>query len=93
MEFLEFIPIMLAFIAIITCSAKYMKEKRKATKISLLLSAIASVLLIIAQTSWWDSAIIQNDLVGTVFANYVWLVFNTLTTLIFITISYPEKND
>lgn len=92
MEFLEFIPIILACVAIITCSSRYIHERRKFMKFSLFLATIASMLLIIAQTSWWDSAINQDDLLGTVFANYVWLLFNTLTTMIFIAISFPTKS-
>lgn len=92
MEFLEFIPIILACVAIVTCSSRYIHERRKSTKFSLFLATIASMLLIIAQTSWWDSVVNQDDLLGTVFANHIWLLFNTLTTFIFITISYPSKS-
>jgi hypothetical protein len=45
---------------------------------------IASMLLIVAQSSRYVSVIIENNLNGTIFANYIWTVFNILTMLCFI---------
>jgi len=87
---LELIPVVMACIAVVTCSIRYAKENRKITKLSLILSSIASAILIVAQTSWWDS-VLQNDLMGTEFANKLWLAFNFLTTTIFIIISLPSR--
>ena len=56
-------------------------------RLSMLLATVASILLIIAQTSWWTSYVLNNSLEGTEFANYIWAVFNSLTMIVFIIIS------
>lgn len=48
------------------------------------MAVVASILMLTAQVSWSWSIFIQNNLLGTEFANIVWTVFNTLTMLTFI---------
>lgn len=76
-HFFQLLPIALACIAAVTCSIRFSKDKRKADRAAMMLGAFSSILLIIAQTSWWTTYLIENSLQGIVFANYVWTVFNS----------------
>ena len=55
------------------------------------LAVIASLMLIVAQTSWWASYVLQGDLDGTGFANVLWAIFNSLTMAIFILMAYRRQ--
>lgn len=91
---IEFIPVILAIVSMIITAASFKNLRRRQDFIVKILMLIASVLLIVAQTSWWQSVIIDNDLMGTWFSNQVWLVFNTIVMITFILSSLPRnKND
>lgn len=90
-NFLELLPIFLAVVAIVLCSYRIRNVRRHADLLVYGLSIIGSILLIVAQSSWWVSFVIQGDLIGTWFANQVWLLFNTLMMLMVIINAYPRQ--
>lgn len=81
---IESIPVCLAIYSAVLCAHRYTQDRRQSYRQVLLLGTICSLLLIIAQTSWIISAIVNSSLTGTWFANYVWSFFNSLTMLAFI---------
>lgn len=89
--FFEILPIVLAIISAILCSIKYSSYRRQDDKVIMILAVFCSILLIIAQTSWWTSYIIENSLEGTRFANATWTVFNNVTMIIFISLAIKRK--
>lgn len=88
---LDFIPIVLAVATIILASLRISYLRRKTDIIAMVLSMIASMLLIIAQLSWWTSALAGN-FIGTQIADNIWLIFNSLVMIIFIIYSAPVRN-
>lgn len=88
---IEAIPVVLAIIAAISCSHKYGLDRRKQYKQTLLLGVVCAVLLIIAQTSWIVSFLVNDSLAGTWFANSVWTFFNSLTMIAFILLSKGDS--
>ncbi len=91
MYILDTIPILLAIVAIFVSSIKLMNIRRKSDYMICSFSIVASLLLIFAQTSWWVSVVIDNDLAGTDFSNKLWFMFNTLVMLILILNNSPRK--
>jgi len=93
--FFQLLPVMLAIVAAIVCSVRFTRDRRRHDKLTMLLATVSSVLLIIAQTSWWTTYLISNSLQGTVFANTLWTVFNSTSMVTLILISQPWrlKND
>lgn len=90
-NFIEFIPIILAIIAAISCSYRFKHCRRSSDKISMFFATLAALLLIIAQTSWWVSYIIEGDLLGTKFANNIWTIFDSLIMICLIVYSQPWR--
>lgn len=89
--FFELLPVALAIVAIILSGVMYNRARRKADKVRNILSIICAVLLIIAQTSWYTTAVVMNKLEDTWIANVIWTVFNILTMLTIIVNSIPRK--
>ena len=76
----EFIPVVLAIIAI----PNLLSTLRQGRSKNLVLSALAAcVILIIAQTGWIQAQLSQNTLAWTLF-DKLWTVFNILVMYIFI---------
>jgi len=88
---LQILPIGLAIIAVISCSIRFHKDRRKHDRLAMLLSVVSSILLIVAQTSWWVTYAIEGNLMGTVFANHVWTVFNSLIMVCLIMFAQPWR--
>lgn len=86
---LEFIPILLACVAIVTCSLKFGIARRTSDKTIAVGGAIAATLLIIAQTSFW--ALSSNPGYSTFIPDAIWTVFNSLVMLLLILGSVPRK--
>ena len=80
----EALPIVLAVYAAIICARQYALDRRKHHKRVLLLGVLNSLILIVAQTSWYVTYVVNGNLVGTWFADQLWTVFNSLTMLAFI---------
>ena len=91
MDMLDIIPILLAIVAIFVSSIKLVNIRRKSDYIVCTLSIIGAILLIFAQTSWWVSVVIDNNLEGTWLSNKVWLMFNTIMMIILILNNTPRK--
>lgn len=87
----EALPVLLAIVSAVFCSIKYTQARRHRDRFGLIGAVIASILLAIAQTSWWVAALIEKRLEDTIFANYVWTVFNTIVMLVFINMGAPRK--
>lgn len=89
--FFQILPILLAIVSAVACSYRISKDRRRTDRLAMLLAMIASLMLIVAQTSWWVTYTIEGNLLGTVFANHVWTVFNSLTMIIFIIKAQPWR--
>jgi len=91
----QLLPVVLAIVAAVSCAIRFAKDRRRYDKWAMLLGTLSSLLLIVAQTSWWTTYIITNSLQGTVFANTLWTVFNSTSMVTLILISQPWrlKND
>jgi uncharacterized membrane protein YidH (DUF202 family) len=89
-ESLEFVPIVLAALGIILSSIKATTVRRRSDLIISVLSSFGCLLLILAQTSWWEAAVIQGKLDDTWFANQIWLLFNIIMMVVVILISLPR---
>ena len=87
----EALPVLLAIFAAVFCSRKYTQERHHRDRFGLIGAVIASILLTIAQTSWWVASLVEKRLEDTMFANYVWTVFNTIVMLIFINMCASRK--
>ena len=90
--FFQILPIILAVIAIISCSYRFSKERRKYDRYAMLLSIISSFIMIIAQTSWWVTYAIEGNLMGTIFANNLWTIFNSLIMVCLILLAHPWRS-
>ena len=88
----QILPILLAVVAILACSYRASKDRRKTDRAAMFMSMLASAMLIIAQTSWWVTYAIQGDLLGTDFANTIWTIFNSLVMFIFILTAHPWRD-
>lgn len=80
----ELIPVALAIVAAILCARRFGFERRRNTKVFMGLAVVCAVLLVIAQSSWWASYVVQGVGEGTAFADAIWTVFNTLVMISFI---------
>lgn len=87
----ETLPIILACYSAIICSRQFAKDRRAQNKRVLLLGIVCSLLLIIAQTSWYVSYVVKGSLLGTWFADQIWTLFNILTMLAFILLAHGSS--
>ena len=87
----QLLPVFLALIAAVVCSRHFATHRRRRDRTAMALAVSASVLLVVAQTSWWTTYLIQGDLLGTWFANMIWTIFNTVVMVVFILIALPRK--
>jgi len=87
----QILPIVLAFVAAISCSISFARDRRTQDKVGMVIACLSSVLLIVAQTSWWTTYLIEHSLQGTVFANTIWTVFNSTTMIAFILLAHPWR--
>lgn len=85
---IEAIPIVLAIYAAVACAKQYTLDRRRHTKRVLLIGVVSSLLLIIAQTSWYITFVLDHNLQGTWFADQIWTLFNSLTMLAFIFLAH-----
>jgi hypothetical protein len=90
-HFFQLLPVFLACIASVTCARRFNTGRRKQDKLVMALATVCSLMLIIAQTSWWTTYIVDGNLLGTVFANTIWTIFNTLIMVTLIIVSDPFK--
>lgn len=86
----EMLPVVLAAIAVVLCSLRYSSECKRATRIPMLMGAVSGLLLIVAQTSWWSSIRIEGLPFGTMFADGIWTLFNSIVMACFIYIALPK---
>jgi uncharacterized membrane protein len=85
----EFIPVVLAIVAIPNLLSTLSRGRSK----NLVLPAlVACIILIIAQTGWIQALLSQNVLAMTAF-DKLWTVFNTLVMYVFIVWSARIRSD
>lgn len=89
---IEFIPVVLGILAVYFAAGKLVTHRRRLDTVATMLSILAAIVMIVAQSSWYTSAIVEQDLQGTWFANQLWTLFNSLAMIIIILHSYPRKN-
>lgn len=87
----ELIPVVLAIISAIVCGHSYRRDRRRRGRMALLVATVCSVLLVIAQLSWWTSYIVQGLSLGTEFADVLWTMFNNLVMVSYIILAWPRK--
>ena len=83
----QLFPVILAVIAIFSCTKRYGREQRKPEKVTMILAVCAALLMIIAQLSWSWTFLVEGNLIGTWFANTIWTIFNGLVMTCFIYMS------
>lgn len=95
LSYFELLPIILAIVSIFISSKAYLIARRKTDKLRLILSIIAAIVMIIAQTSWYTTSVLMGQIQDTSFANHLWTLFNTLAMIILILFPGPRlfKND
>lgn len=89
--FFELLPVVLAFVAAVSCSIRYHRDRRHHDRLAMALAILASLMLIAAQTSWWATVLYQHSLQGTEFSNFIWTAFNSLTMIIYIIMASPWR--
>jgi hypothetical protein len=87
----QILPIVLACVAAVACSVRFGRGRRHHDRLAMALATLSSVLLIVAQTSWWTTYLIEHSLQGTEFANAIWTIFNSTTMVTFILMAQPWR--
>lgn len=90
MAIFEFTPIVLALVSIYFCTIKFSGTNRRIERIILCMGVLASVIMIVAQMSWFTTVVVQHNLIGSWFANKLWTIFNSLVMVILITFAYSR---
>lgn len=86
-------PIILGIYATIICSHKYVLDRRKKGRRILMLSTIASLLMLIGQVSWFSTFVLEHRVVSTEFSANIWAVYNSLTMLIYILLAHGNRRN
>ena len=92
MTYLDVLPILFAIIAIIAASMKAQRVRRRADFFSCIMSVIAGMILIVAQSSWSVGYVMENNFVGTTFTNVLRTTFNIVVMVIIILNNLPRLN-
>lgn len=82
--FFEALPIMLAVIAIVLCAHNLHTPRRKLDRVFTLVALMASGTMLLAQSSWWNSVLVQHSSSGEAWANACWTLFNSLVMVSYI---------
>jgi len=90
----ELAPVFLAVIASVLCAVRASSEVGR-LRWFFTLATIASVLLILAQTSWWSVLVFQLQSVMPYIdddiANMVWTIFNTTVMIAFMVSAFDKS--
>lgn len=81
--YIELIPVILAFVALLNIGQVYTQSRRKIDQLIGILSAVICCILIIARLSGWWSQFIQNEPVNF-FDQRAWTLFDTLVMVIIL---------
>lgn len=87
---IEFIPVGLAIVAIYFASGNLAHIRRTRDRVANVLGMVAAIILVVAQSSWYTSAVLEGNLEGTWFANQLWTIFNSLVMIMIIIATYPR---
>jgi 4-amino-4-deoxy-L-arabinose transferase-like glycosyltransferase len=90
---IEFIPIVLAIIAVVMLSQNFKTHRRFRDRAISFFGALAASLLIVAQLSWWSTFVLKNELFETWYVNYLWTTFNTIAMFTLILVALPRKHN
>jgi Na+/melibiose symporter-like transporter len=88
---IDLLPVLLAIVAIFFLSKRFNTDRRKSGRFVYFMATVCAIIMIVAQLSWWASSVLQEDFMGATFANILWTLFNSLTMITFILMSYPRK--
>lgn len=87
----QLFPIFLAVLAGISCSIRFARDRRKQDRSAMVVAIVCCILLIIAQISWWASYVLDGSLMGTIFANNLWAIFDGLIMICLIMLAHPWR--
>ena len=82
----EFIPIIMALAALLACGFRANNTTNPAARNLMVIGVVSATLLLITQTSWWVTHVIEG---GTSddepkFISFLWTIFNTIVMLAFV---------
>lgn len=82
----EFVPIIMAFITLLACGFRANNTTHHPARTLMLLGVVCSLILLITQTSWWVTHVIEGGTSGDgpAVINYLWTIFNTLVMSSFL---------
>ena len=89
----ELLPVVLAVIALISCGRRFTSTSHQQTRTLMLFGIICSIIMAIAQTTWWSYWTLQNQMVRPEYTAVLWTVFNTLSMVAFIYASIRKTSD
>ena len=73
----ESLPLALAVMAIIAGLSRYATVGTRNGRIVLLWMVVNAALMLVAQASWWHTALVLNSQEGEMWANVLWTIFNS----------------
>lgn len=87
----ELVPIALSILATILVFQKAKSTRRDHDRSVMVLAFMSCVMLLVAQSSWWVTVVVDGSLEGTGWADVVWTLFNSTVMLTYIKMSLPRK--
>ncbi len=81
---LESLPVTCAILVLMASVLRFGIATTHEGRIAIVWIGINSVMLMLAQASWWKSYLLDNNLIGTDWSNYVWTVFNTSVMCLYL---------
>lgn len=81
-DILDMIPLIVGCVALVVSVHAYPKIRRKIDRIWVIIAVINTIIMMVAQMSWFVAAHLLGNLQDTSFANYLWTVFNTISMVL-----------
>lgn len=81
-DVLDMIPLIIGGIALVVSIHAYPKIRRRIDRIWVIIAVINTMIMLVAQMSWFVAANVLHSLQDTSFANYLWTVFNTISMVL-----------
>ena len=89
---IEAVPVILAIISVFFILKKLRERRGAGNNSQLYLALVASLLLIIAQTSW-QTLVTMGRIEDTTWANQIWTLFNSLVMISYIIRYRPDTDN
>ena len=80
----ESIPLFLAVFVILLSVKNYSIPRRKTDRVNIILMSFTSLMLLVAQSSWWATSVIGESHKGQWWANIIWTLFNSFVMICFL---------